>query len=349
MLISHLSSNAILAKARAMYGKSLKAKDYANLLNCHSVSEIAAYLKNNTSYSGVLADINEATIHRGYLEVLLRRKIFNDYASIARYDMSVGLSLSNYLIQRAEIEQIMSCLRLIGAQRAGEFLFSIPMFFASHTELDLAQMSRSATYAQLLDAIKDTKYYSILAKYTPQQDGRLLITEIENALYKELTETVNRIIENFSGPAKEELKALYGTRVDTQNVTRIYRLKRYFNADAEYIKKNLLPAEGTINARAYKRMMEAADANEVMEIFRSTGIGKRVPQSQLAFTYDLHQRVPYFAARKFIHYSIHPATVLMAYIFIMDMELDDITNIIEGVRYGLLPEEIKPMLVLANY
>ena len=38
----------------------------------------------------------------------------------------------------------------------------------------------------------------------------------------------------------------------------------------------------------------------------------------------------------------------MAYIFIMDIELDDIVNIVEGVRYGLQPEEIKPMLVLAN-
>ena len=49
MLISRFSSNVILAKARAMYGNSLKAKDYTNLLNCHSVSEIASYLKNNTS------------------------------------------------------------------------------------------------------------------------------------------------------------------------------------------------------------------------------------------------------------------------------------------------------------
>ena len=34
---------------------------------------------------------------------------------------------------------------------------------------------------------------------------------------------------------------------------------------------------------------------------------------------------------------------------ITEVELDDIINIIEGVRYGLTPEEIKPMLVLVEH
>ena len=81
MPASPYSSNVILAKARAMYGRCLTAQDFHNLLACHSVSEIASYLKNRTAYAGVLADINESTIHRGHLESLLRRKLWNDYAS----------------------------------------------------------------------------------------------------------------------------------------------------------------------------------------------------------------------------------------------------------------------------
>ena len=72
------SSNVILAKALAMYGHCLKPQNYKELLACHSVSEIAAYLKTRTSYATALREINEATIHRGYLEMLLRRKLFGD-------------------------------------------------------------------------------------------------------------------------------------------------------------------------------------------------------------------------------------------------------------------------------
>ena len=62
MPASPYSSNVILAKARAMYGRCLTAQDFHNLLACHSVSEIASYLKTHTAYAGVLADINEKQV-----------------------------------------------------------------------------------------------------------------------------------------------------------------------------------------------------------------------------------------------------------------------------------------------
>jgi V/A-type H+-transporting ATPase subunit C len=164
-----------------------------------------------------------------------------------------------------------------------------------------------------------------------------------------LTKTVYQMIRSLKGSAQVELKNLYGTLVDVQNVTRILRLKRYFSAEPDFIRNNLLPYANIIPANVMERMIYAPDADAVMDIFLSTAVGRRLPKSQLAFEYDLHQRVPYFTARRHIHYSIHPAVVLMSYIFIMDIELDDIINIIEGIRYGLQPEEIKPMLVLANY
>ena len=40
---------------------------------------------------------------------------------------------------------------------------------------------------------------------------------------------------------------------------------------------------------------------------------------------------------------------MISYVIITEVEVDDITNIIEGVRYGLTPEEIKPMLVLVEH
>ena len=67
-MLSSLSSNVVLAKARAKYGKRLKEKDYRNLLDCKSVAEVVAYLKANTDYHDVLTGINEYDIHRGQHE-----------------------------------------------------------------------------------------------------------------------------------------------------------------------------------------------------------------------------------------------------------------------------------------
>lgn len=72
-MLSQFSSNAILSKARAMYGKRLTAADYQALLTCQSVGEVAAYLKQRTVYAQVLSGVNELTIHRGQLESLLKK------------------------------------------------------------------------------------------------------------------------------------------------------------------------------------------------------------------------------------------------------------------------------------
>ena len=54
------SAQAISAKARAMYGRCLTRQDFQNLLGCHSVVEVASYLKTHTHYAAVLTDIDGA-------------------------------------------------------------------------------------------------------------------------------------------------------------------------------------------------------------------------------------------------------------------------------------------------
>ena len=348
MFSSPYSSNVILAKARAMFGNSLKVQDYNNLLNCHSVSEIAVYLKNNTSYSSVLTEINENTIHRGYLEQLLRRKLFNDYAALGRYDLSVGMHLSSYLIQRSEIEEIISCLRLMSAGRASEFFFAIPYFFSSHTHLDLAKMSQCKTFQDVLETMRGTQYYEILSKFPPLENGQIQLTKIETALYTQLTNTMFDFISRHRGEVRKELNGLYGSYVDAQNVTRILRLKQFFHASPDTIRSNLLPYGHCLPDKVMNSMISASDTAAVMSIFLSTPMGRRIPEAQQSLLHDLHDRAPYYNARKYMHYSIYPSVVFLSYIIITGVELDDIINIIEGVRYGLQPDEIRPMLVLAN-
>ena len=41
---SNASGNAVLAKARALYGRRLRAEDYRRLMGCRTMSELAAAL-----------------------------------------------------------------------------------------------------------------------------------------------------------------------------------------------------------------------------------------------------------------------------------------------------------------
>ena len=51
---SNASGNAVLAKARALYGRRLRAEDYRRLMGCRTMSELAAALKEQPLYSAAL-------------------------------------------------------------------------------------------------------------------------------------------------------------------------------------------------------------------------------------------------------------------------------------------------------
>lgn len=343
------SSNVIIAKARAMYGNCLKAQNFTELLACRSVGEIASYLKNHTAYAAVLSDINEATIHRGHLEMLLRRKLFNDYASLSRYDLTTNTHLSEYIIQNGEVDQIIHCLRLMSAGRTSDFFFSLPMFFTSHSHLDYIGMSHAKNYGELVAVMERTPYHDILALYPPGEDGRIRLTEIENALQTRIVNTLYSSIGKTSGDMRRQLVNLCGAQVDAQNVSRIIRLKRYFHASPDHIRANLLPYGGAISKRQMEQMIDASSAEEVASIFYSTSIGRQIPAEQRPFVHDIYLRAPYYNARHHIHFSSYAMVVMVSYMILTEVELDDIINIIEGVRYGLPVDQIKPMLVLIEH
>lgn len=104
--------NATVAKIMAIYGKRVTPQDYAEMMNKQSVSEAAEYLKKNTHYSSVLASIDTNTVHRGMLEDLLRRSVFETYMRITGFEHISKQEFYNYKIIQTEINEILRCIRL---------------------------------------------------------------------------------------------------------------------------------------------------------------------------------------------------------------------------------------------
>jgi len=346
--MARAAQNVISAKAHAMYGRALKPQQFNALLGCHSISEIASILKNDTPYQTALAGINEATVHRGHLEILLRRKLWDDFAGLVRYDSLIGknrsgANFSAYLIAREEVEQIVLCARLLYAGRAEEYMTAVPAFFVSHTKLDFVKMSRARSLPELAEALLNTRYHALLAPLLDEKDAS--VTMIEKVLYDDLIQKLLLIVGDTKGQQKKQLTALCGAQIDSLNVNRIVRLKSFFGAGNETVRKSLTPSGGSISPRILRQMTEAADAKEVMELFWQTGIGRKIPEAKRVYTFDLQERVPYYSAKYYFYFSLYPTVVMMSYILLMETEMTDIVNILEGVRYGMSPDEIKSMLI----
>ncbi len=344
-MLSSMSSNAILAKARTMYGRRLTDKDYEELLACKTVTEVAAYLKNQTVYSEILAGLNENEVHRGQLESLLRKKIFYERASLARFDMNSEQFLTRFFINRLEIEQIMRCITLMSIGRASEYAYEMPVFFEKYTKLRLKRFSEVSNFEELCDVIDNTRYSKIVRKFIPRDGEPLDIPKIENALYIYNYELLYDAVNNHTkGSEQKELLNLINAFVDFRNFVRISRLRFSYNASEEYTRGLLLPF-GKLKKAQIDSMLQAADKNELFKILESTYIGKTLTKTEYSSQVQLGSALKAVYSKRTIRLSVNASVVMMSYITLAEIEFSNIINLIEGARYGLSEDEKARLLV----
>ena len=348
-MLSNFSSNVILAKARAMYGRRLTKKNYSDLLNCQNVSEIARYLVNNTDYAKILSGINDRDIYRGQLENLLKQKLFEDSAVLCRYEFSVGDIFSGYLLQRSEIEQILNVLLHLTAGMPSEYLFSMPMFLTNRSRINLVSLSDAKSFDDILNALGGTPYRALLEPLRPQAGIPLDYTAVENALYTHLYGEVYAIIRRRTrGETKKQLLEIFDTFLDLTNYIRIIRLKTYFHSGYDFIRNSLLPF-GTLRENQINDLIAAQGTPQIRQAMEQTSVGKRTRNIQHNFTDQISSRAIYHVCRHSIHFSSRPSVVMLSYIFLTQLELMDIINIVEGIRYKLPANEIKKLLTFADF
>lgn len=344
MAISY-ASNAILSKARAMFGKRLKKEDYDNLLGCGTVSEVLVYLKGHTKYAPLLNNLNENDVHRSQLEFILRQQLFYDLASLCRYEISVGADFSHYIIKRTEIEQIMRFLMLLSTGRPNEYLYSLPLYFSKVSSIKLSEFAKCKTYDDFLHTLGHSAYYKILEPFNNKSGGSLNLAEIEYTLYNYLYSQIYEIVEKHAGgDEKKSLLALLNTNIDLRNFVRIIRLKKYFTYTPEMIKKQLLPF-GALRESQIDAMCNAESSAQIFSIMQSTIPGRVISQLEYSYTGEITNRGNYNISRKGIRFSTHPSVVLLSYINLAEIELSNIIIIIEGVRYQADKDRIKSAII----
>lgn len=340
------TSYAVLAKARAKYGKFLTDRDYSNILACQSVAEVMVYLKSHTHYASVLSEVNERDVHRGRLELLLRQYLFNEFDSLCRYDSSVSSGFSEYYIEKTEVEQIIRFLILLNSNSTEKFIFQFPAFLSKHSELDVNKLANAHDYDEFLSSLEKTPYYDILKVFKPDEKGRLPVSDMENKLYTNVLKHMLELIDKKTmGSERKELLSLFRTINDYGIFSRILRLKKYYDLPPEVIKTNMDSIFCSLSPKLIDKMCEAQSSAEVFQIMQSTGSGRMIGKIGYNYAGDISPRVQHKLAKKNIHFSNNPSVVMISFMFLSETELMNVISLIEGIRYQLDQKTIQSLLI----
>jgi len=342
------ASNAVVAKAKAMYGNRLKEADYQILLSKKTISEIATYLKTQTHLSECLKDINDSQIHRGRLEMLIRQDLYVRFSKLIRYaDSDDEKGFYRYGILGAEIEQILLCARMIKNRDNVQMIAKLPMFFAKHIVFDLNKLANVKTLQDLLDTLQKTPYYDIVFPYISTSIDEFDYTKLETALrtyyYKEVLEIVKN---NHKIKDPQAINQIFKTRIELENLTKIYRMKKYFNADAEQIKQLITPTYLKIAEKDIMKMIDELDAQGFLIALGKTAYGKYINPSNFRFMEYHTKIITYHMYHRNMEFALDPDLVLLCYMSLSETEIQNIVDIIEGVRYRVPVDRINGLLIM---
>lgn len=346
-MLTSLSSNAITAKARAIYGRRLTAANYNELLKKTSVSEITSYLKEETSYSKYLANVDETSIHRGRLELLLRRSLFDKFFSLCHYDFSRGKGFYHYVIERAEIDALLDAIMLLNSNSQHEIIINLPTFMQEFVSFDFDKLARINSFSDLLDVVSGTSYKKTLERMNAP-NGEINFSECELALYtKYYTDTLKSIDKQYKGKTAKLLRSVVLGEIELKNIGFIYRLRFLLKKPPEFIKRHLLPFSYKLTESQLDKLITDGDISEenFVKSLRLNRYDTKIKNVDFKYIENYTNHLLYFISRKFLRFSYSAPLVFFSLMTLTETEIQNLTIIIEGVRYGNPSSEIKSLLI----
>lgn len=334
-----LKYSGIVTKLRAMEAKLLKPENFEEIANLHSVPEVVSYLKENSSYTFVLDDLDESRLHRGDIEKVLIGQLYYDYARIYRF---CGLEQRKFLrlyVKRYETDLINYCLRIVINHYAEPFDLNYKKdFFDKYTQISIDKLITSRTTDELIENLKGTEYYAPLKKLKDNPSVTLFDYDLTLNQYYFSTMWKNRkkILK------KKELE-LYtrdcGSKIDLLNVQWIYRAKKYYKMDSADIYSLLVPIQYKIPTDLIKEIVEAPGMEELEAAMQKTSYARHYDFNQQLTIEQMYTECLdhlYKTDRRQNPYSI---AAINTYLFMKEEELKKLTTAMECIRYSLTPGE----------
>ncbi len=330
----------------AIYGKRLTQQDYLEMMSKQSVQEAAEYLKKNTHYSELLSSIDTNTIHRGMLENLLRRSVYDTYIRITGFEHISKEEFYNYKILQTEIDEILRCIRFLNAG-SEKLISDVPIYLKGLTSFDLIELARVTDFKELLVFLKKTPYYDVLKNVKTNADGKVDVTECETLLRTYYIKRLKSSLDFKKNDVKQFVSFLE-TDIDLINVINSYRLTAFFGATGDEIEKDMLPFGGRLSPTKQKEIYSADNSEEFVKRFSKTNYGRQMIENG----YDINNleqsanQLRYKYAKLMLKRSQSAPLSVYSFIFLLEIEVKNIISIIEGIRYGVESSKIAPLIIM---
>lgn len=169
--MSLLTYSGITTKVRAMESHLISDNQFREMADLEDVRSAAEYLRQQPAYADIFTDLDDAKLHRGYIEQLLTLSKYRDFTKLYRF---ANLSQRKFLDQSfgshldmLNIQWIYRSKKYYSLPPADIYALLIPVQYRLKSE-QIQRMAEAATLDDFFTVLKGS-YYGRLTKAEVQE------------------------------------------------------------------------------------------------------------------------------------------------------------------------------------
>ncbi|MDY4694358.1 MAG: V-type ATPase subunit [Blautia sp.] len=331
-----LSYSGLSTKIRAMQSRLTTIEQFDQILQLPNVVQVATYLKRTPEYSAKWSSLDENDLHRGQIEKLLKKSIFQNFSSIYHFANPEQRKFLDLYSKRYEIRVLKEIMTNIFDHRNTDPVDISPYrdFFRMHSKLDVDRLTTCTTMDEMINCLKGNEFYLPLSKIQEHENSLLFDYGMALDLYY-FTQIWSIRKKLFKGTDLDEITKTYGEKFDMLNLQFIQRSKQYFFMDPASIYALLIPMNYKLKKEEITALVEASTYEEASRIFKNTYYGSRYEKLTVANLEEFYNYVLRDILEKEAHQNPYSVAVIYSYLYHKEHEVNRLTIAIECVRYGV--------------
>ena len=322
-----------------MQSHLLNDQNFREIVELESVPQAVSYLKQHKGYEDLFEGYNEADLHRGQIEKMLRLTVYRDFSKLYRFANVEQRKFLALYFKRYEVSVIKECLNTVFDHRDVVLNLSIfDEFFNKHSQLDINLLASSRTIEELIANLKGTEYYAPLSQLADIERPTLFDYEMTLDLYyfAQMWKDRSKVVTKRD---LEELTAAWGSKFDMLNLQWIYRSKQYYHMTAADIYALLIP----VNYKLHKKDIAALVEAETMTAFESlldrTYYGRRYEKLNSHTLEEMYSSIMKHVLSGESKADPYSVSTIYCYLYHKEHEIDRLTTVLECIRYSIPPED----------
>lgn len=342
---------AIHSRVRVMYSTLLSPQKLADLANAPDLSSLVGLLK-DTPYGSYLEGLEDKDLTPKQVIHQIQKRLSDVYITLIHAAPAHTRSLLTELFRHFEIGNLKAVLRAIVTNSSWEQVRDILFPLGSLAKLPAEKMLEAGTIEAAVAQLTNTPYYDTLShalkRYTEERSLFPLEVALDLDFWRTLWINANRL------PGQDRTQALriIGPLVDMNNLMWAMRYRVYHHLSEEEIINYTLPFGYRVRDEDIRAIAAGADiARIVMKIYpglRNIDELLQAPERGLPkLELQLQRRLRQQLNAVFTGYPFHIGLPL-AFVLLNELELQDLTVLIEAKASGKAPAEFMPYLLMTT-